>query len=123
MRSDQVASRLGISFSLLLVFGPAVAAAAPRGGSTPLAGLQLPFIANEGQVDARVAYYAPSSAGTLYVTRAGQLVYSLQSATPTERPGRLSRTRGWTLTETFVDGGARPMGRDPGPTRVSMFLG
>jgi hypothetical protein len=124
MRSDQVVSRFGIAFSLLLLFSPAPVAAAPRGGSTPLAGVRLPFIPNEGQVDARVAYYAPSPAGTLYVTRDGQLVYSLQSAaTPTDRRGRSSRSRGWTLTETFVGGEARPMGREPGPTRLALFIG
>ena len=44
---------------------------------TELTSVRLPFIANQGQVDPRVAYYAPTFAGTLFVTRRGELVYSL----------------------------------------------
>ena len=39
--------------------------------------LQLPFIANEGQADERVKFYANTFGGTVYVTRGGEIVYSL----------------------------------------------
>ena len=49
----------------------------PSAVQTQLAGVAMPFIANEGQVDARVAYYASTFAGTLFVTHQGQLIYAL----------------------------------------------
>src|SRR3989339_434198 len=37
----------------------------------------VPFIANEGQVDERVAFYADTFGGVVYVTKKGEIVYSL----------------------------------------------
>ena len=53
-----------------------------------LAGVRIPFLANEGQVDAHVAYYAPTFAGTVFVTRQGELVYTLRGAEPRLRAPR-----------------------------------
>ena len=39
--------------------------------------LQMPFIANEGQVDERVAFYAKTFGGTVFVTKNGEIVYAL----------------------------------------------
>ncbi|MCR4319353.1 MAG: hypothetical protein NUV74_03335, partial [Candidatus Brocadiaceae bacterium] len=39
--------------------------------------LQMPFIANEGQTDAKVAFYANTFGGTVFVTKDGDIVYSL----------------------------------------------
>ena len=39
--------------------------------------LQMPFIANEGQLDERVAFYARTFGGTVVVTKDGDIVYSL----------------------------------------------
>jgi hypothetical protein len=39
--------------------------------------LQMPFIANEGQYDERVAFYARTFGGTVFVTKGGDIVYSL----------------------------------------------
>jgi hypothetical protein len=90
-----------------------------------LAGLGVPFLANQGQVDGQVAYYAPTVAGPLFVTQGGELVYKL--ATPRARTSReRSRTPapGWTLTETFVAGAAiRPLGLGRSPTGASVFIG
>src|SRR5215467_10196577 len=44
--------------------------------------LAVPFVANAGQSDPRVAYYAPTFSGTVFVTRQGELVYALPA------PGR-----------------------------------
>ena len=41
--------------------------------------LQVPFIANEGQVDESVAFYAKTFGGTVFVTKNGEIVYSLPS--------------------------------------------
>jgi len=39
--------------------------------------LQMPFIANEGQTDERVMFYANTFGGTVFVTKNGEIVYSL----------------------------------------------
>ncbi|MBW7899075.1 hypothetical protein B188_26530 [Candidatus Brocadiaceae bacterium B188] len=39
--------------------------------------IQMPFIANEGQADERVAYYAKTFGGTVCVTKEGKIVYLL----------------------------------------------
>src|SRR3989304_10627504 len=39
--------------------------------------LQIPFIANNGQVDDRVRFYAKTFGGTVFVTKEGEIVYSL----------------------------------------------
>ena len=39
--------------------------------------LQMPFIANEGQSDERVAFYARTFGGTVFVTKNRDIVYSL----------------------------------------------
>ena len=40
--------------------------------------LQMPFIANQGQIqDERVRFYAQTLGGTFYVTQGGQMVHSL----------------------------------------------
>jgi hypothetical protein len=111
----------------LLLLGPASAGATPGAAEVraQLAGLRLPFIANQGQVDAKVAYYAPTFAGTVFVTRQGELVYSLP-ARATGLPGgrpRSAANAGWSLTETLVDGRARPAARERSETNVSYFRG
>src|SRR5262249_37039479 len=70
-------------------------------------------VGNGGQVDDRVAFYAPTFAGTVFVTHAGELVYSLDA----------SSAGGWSLTETLVGGRARPVGRDRGTTGIGYFVG
>ena len=39
--------------------------------------IQIPFVANNGQVDAQVKYYANTFGGTVFVTKDGEIVYSL----------------------------------------------
>ena len=39
--------------------------------------LQMPFIANNGQVDKQVKFYANTFGGTVFVTKDGEIVYSL----------------------------------------------
>ena len=95
----------------------------------PLVGLHLPFIANQGQADNRIAYYAPTFAGTVFVTRDGTLVYSLPAKS---RRGSLPQADadqtsnapgGWTLTESFVGGTARPVAGAEAAANVSYFVG
>jgi hypothetical protein len=90
-----------------------------------LARVRMPFIANHGQVDARVAYYAPTFAGTLFITQRGELVYvlagSISSASRTTLGS--SPRSGWSLTETLRGGKPRPFGKDRSVTSVSSFFG
>src|SRR5262245_33141438 len=86
--------------------------------------LAVPFVANAGQSDPRVAYYAPTLSGTVFVTGEGDLVYALPA------PGHRSQAadlrepaNGWTLTERFVDGHPTPVGAHPAGTHVSVFAG
>jgi hypothetical protein len=74
-----------------------------------LATLAVPFIENAGQVDSRVAYYASTLGGTVFVTHDGDIVCGLAGK--------------GTVTERFVGGHARPAASNPAGTRVSIFQG
>ena len=39
--------------------------------------LRIPFIANNGQVDEQVRFYAKTFGGTVFVTKDGEIVYAL----------------------------------------------
>jgi len=88
----------------------------------PLAQLTLPFIANQGQLDPQVAFYAPTFAGTIYVTKRGQVVYSLSSQ-QTTKSGERSQS-GWTLTESFLASSPlKPVAAGAIAAQVSYFMG
>ncbi|MGH7962798.1 MAG: hypothetical protein ACRERD_13380, partial [Candidatus Binatia bacterium] len=53
-----------------------------------LAGLSIPFIAHQGQRDARVTFSAPTFGGTVYVTPEGEIVYALPGPRPAQGPER-----------------------------------
>ncbi|MEW6367847.1 MAG: SBBP repeat-containing protein [Acidobacteriota bacterium] len=89
--------------------------------------LDVPFIANLGQADEAVAYYAQTHAGTVFVTRRGELVYALRPAgertdAQAGRDGDPAQT-GWTLVEMMVGGDPRPTAGEASETRVSVFIG
>jgi hypothetical protein len=126
-KRPRLLSGLVIALSALVLPVPALARAPSEAAQVraQLAGVRLPFIANEGQVDAQVAYYAPTFAGTLFVTQRGELVYALsgpRTDAPRER-GRPSSKPGWSLTETLLGGRARPVAQERRTTGVSVFLG
>ena len=73
----------------------------------------VPFVENCGQWDERVAFAARVDFGTIFVTRTGQLVYSLGSRA----------SDGWTLTETAISGTPAPQSGRASATRVSDFHG
>lgn len=95
---------------------------------TRIGRIALPFLRNDGQNDSAVAYYAPTFAGTAFIMRSGEIVYSLPPPAARGRrsgrpPAPSPRGGGWTLTEAPVGGSARPAGREPAPGRASFFLG
>ncbi len=74
--------------------------------------MPLPFVANQGQMDAQVAYYVQGSDKTLYFTPEG-LTLALTSAE--------SR---WVLKLDFVGANAvQPIGQDQTTARISYFRG
>ncbi len=103
-------SRRGLFLALLALPSPGEAAAV-----VPLepSRLDLHFVRNEGQADPAVAYSAATFAGTVYVTRDGQIVHSLSKG----------REPGWTLTERLVEGRAVPAVEECSTARASFFLG
>jgi len=118
---SEPAPRLGRSFRLrillliliLLALGTLSFGAAPSAAQRErLAQIRVPFVENCGQWDERVAFAAKTGFGAVFVTRDGELIYSL--------PGDLG---GWTLTETFAAGNPAPQPLQPAITRVSYFRG
>lgn len=84
-----------------------------------LQGLAMPFEANAGQFDERVAFAGRTFAGPVYVTHEGQIVYSLPGA-----EAENASKGGWSLTETLVSAQAlEPRGGEQAITRVSRFTG
>ncbi|MGH8426617.1 MAG: SBBP repeat-containing protein [Gammaproteobacteria bacterium] len=85
-----------------------------------LPGLLLPFIANSGQLDPRVAFYAHTYAGTAFLTNSGDLVMSL----PPHGQAHIARAHGWTLIERPVSSAhLGPVGVGQTRTHVSVFRG
>ena len=101
--------------------------------------MQLPFIANEGQIaDPSVVFYANTFGGTVYITRDGQLVYFLPkveekaNAQPSDglsedkekpRPQR-QIIGGWSLQEQLVGASSTsPQGIEAVQTKVNYFVG
>ena len=90
-------------------------------------GVRVPFIANRGQTNPAVAYYAPTFAGTVYVTKKGEIVYSLPASPKDTRGSALGVAKafgaGWTLTEIPVRGRARVAAERPAEAQVNYFIG
>jgi len=89
-----------------------------------LEGVQVPFIGNAGQIDPAVTYYAPTFAGTVFVTREGRIVYSLPGARASGSGAQTCEEgSSWSLIETVAGGRARPTGSESASTGVSYFIG
>jgi hypothetical protein len=124
---------LSLGFLILLAaFGPAAHAGPSKADvDRALGGLKIPFIENQGQAEAQVAFYAQTYAGTVFVTHKGELVYALPGK-PKERPQKEAiharrrvpeRGPGWTLVETLVNAHPRPQPGLASETKVSWFFG
>ncbi|MEW6037913.1 MAG: SBBP repeat-containing protein [Pseudomonadota bacterium] len=105
----------------LLACQTVLAGSSQAGLQDAMRGIALPFVANGGQSDPRVAYQAATFAGTVFVTRAGELVYSLPGNKASERPA--TESIGWTLVERFDHGNPKPSAGLPGEARMSVFRG
>ena len=98
---------------LLLASGPDASASS-----------RVPFVENVGQLArAEVGYYAELASGTVFVTKDGDVVYSLPCPR-TAGTGNDAEPARWAFRESFARGGAlHPAGADPSPILVSSFTG
>jgi hypothetical protein len=117
---------------LLVLVGSSLAFGAvnqgPKGGIPEKVFLiQMPFIANEGQIgDEHVRFYATTFAGTVYVTDKGEMVYLLSSSEPRTGKRQVSHTASntWTIKEKLVGSSKTvPEGKDKAQTKVNHFIG
>src|SRR5690349_15756156 len=108
-RAAAIAAAIGISAAACL---PVAAAT-----GNPIGNAHIPFIANRGQVDERVAFYAHTFAGTVFATRRGEIIYAL----PAPQAG--GATHGWVLRESFIGGEAQPVAGAAATTNVSVLTG
>ncbi len=113
-----------VVFSGTLLASAAVAAVEVEGGGIgeseileQAVKLQVPFVANEGQVENEaVRFYARTFGGTVFVEDGGVLTYSL--------PAAENGTAGVAIREFLsVKGGVTPVGIEQSPTKVSYFIG
>lgn len=94
-----------------------------------VAGMHLPFVANEGQVgDESVRFYARTFGGTVFVTKDGEVVYYLHDATasvPDAKGAEERPVKGVELREHFI--GAKKTGEvrgeDRSQAKVNYFRG
>ena len=115
-RKVAVSVLVGCATSLLTSIACGAAARTPSSPTVVevgqrLGGISIPFIENAGQLEPRIRFAAPTFAGTLVVTQAGQLIYALPGSTP------------HVLTETFVGTRALPKAGVLHHTNVSSFIG
>ncbi|MCK4818611.1 hypothetical protein KA005_22765, partial [bacterium] len=83
-----------------------------------VAKLNIPFITNQGQIDERVKYYAKIFGGTVFITKNGEIFYSLPKAEEKKT------VKGLSLKEELVGGKVHEArGERRASTRVSYFRG
>lgn len=141
--------RLALGFCLGAAALPAMPAALPASppvdaaaASTPtlqqvqkkLAGLAIPFEANQGQFAPDVAFAARTFAGTLFVTHDGHIVHAISgkpeqaqaaaSEPSARKQAAAPRGPGWALVESLQGASElAPAGSQPSATRISRFVG
>jgi Chitobiase/beta-hexosaminidase C-terminal domain/EPTP domain/Dockerin type I domain/Beta-propeller repeat len=96
--------------------------------SSKIAKISIPFIANEGQADEKVAFYARSFGGVIFIAKKGEIVYSLhKSINPSSNPLlkiENQECRGLALKEALVDSDiGKIAGEGRATTRISYFKG
>lgn len=111
--------RLASVMALALVtVSPALVPPADASRDAQLAGVGMPFLQNEGQMDAQVAYYALTFTGMVFVTRQGEIVYAL-AARSRHSSGAHARDRsapvpGWSAAGWPSSAHSRPSSGNPG---------
>ncbi len=95
--------------------------------------IRFPFIANEGQTDSKVKFYAQTFGGTIFVTEDGEIVYSLlknetdESDDPKEHfkeKQKIKPVKSMVIKERFVGATVTEIkGEGQSNTRVNCFKG
>lgn len=121
MKSRSHSMLLAMLFGLLLALPAAPAPIAPRTQAVALAQdwgqMPLTFVANQGQMDERVAFTVQGSDKTLYFAADG-VTFALADPTLDEGGGR------WIVKLDFLDANAAlPIGQERSETVVSYFTG
>ncbi len=103
----------------VIPFGDYASAATEAGNGKSLNrsySLRLPFVENQGQIEnGKVAYYAKSSWGTLFIKDDGEVVYSIT---------RENEKSGWAIRESFVGASIEDVRAfDRVETKVNYFKG
>jgi len=128
---DLMKPKKSISWAIILVVAilvlPVLGVSAKEKGSSAipkaealskLSKLHIPFIPNQGQMDEKVKYYARTFCGTVFVSEAGEISYSL----PKKDGGKT--LKGWVLKEELLGGSIKGIrAEEESPTRVSYFIG
>ncbi len=86
--------------------------------------LRMPFIANNGQANEQVRFYAKTFGGTVFVTKAGEIVYALPGSDRNTLNPSNKAPRSVVIKETMVGakiGGIT--GEQPAVTTVNYFTG
>ncbi len=103
---------------------------APGEMGAKMAGVGIPFVANEGQMDEKVKFHAGTFGGGVFVTREGAIVYNLpfyenEGKFPGPRKDRSRKTTGGVaLREVLVKGRVNPvLGEGAAPARIHYFKG
>ena len=113
--------------ALALMLSPAgLVGAGARASQAPsgLARARVPFVENRGQLPDPVAFHAATFFGAVFVRRDGRLVYLGNAPRARGRAeAHFLPSSGWSLSEEFVGGQARPTAGPVAAARVSEFRG
>jgi len=79
--------------------------------------LQIPFIENQGQIkDTGVTYYAKTLGAGFFITRDGQITYTLS------KNDSRDKSKGWTIKENFIGAFIFGVSGERGTQSMSMNL-
>lgn len=97
-----------------------------------MARVRVPFVANEGQVDENVKFYAKTFGGTVFVTKDGKIVYNLPFYEKEKKEGELTEllgenkekkiTKGIALYEELVNGKVNHIGGEKAAATKVTYL-
>jgi hypothetical protein len=87
--------------------------------------LQIPFIENKGQInDEGVKYYAKTFGGTVFITRDGNLAYSLPCFINHQSSIENNKSKGWVIKESLIGASITDVkGEERSTTRVNYLKG
>ncbi|MDY6904680.1 MAG: choice-of-anchor D domain-containing protein [Thermodesulfobacteriota bacterium] len=112
---------MAVMVSVMLLCPDGSARAKEHPDKSTWARLNMPFIENTGQMDSRVAYYADTFGGRLFVSQKGEMVLAVRG----EINGENGKTAaGAIIHETLAGAHIKSVtGQDPGPARANFFIG